>query len=400
LLAHRPRKTLEVVACLRRALEIANIWDMAGLLSRLIGRQTAADSPPSRGIVAKLYDGHDTLEVVGESLYQDALWEIVGGLRAEPVRFDTHAVLVPEPDNPYDQNAIQVQINGALVGHLSRHDAATYLPGLERLMETGPSHLVALHGQIVGGGQRPDGLGFLGVFLDHDPADFWLAQHHTSRGHLRTGLSELIEADRDDDSYDLSWSQALSDEDPVAIGQLRVLVRNEDAPISRHYMLCELEHRLYRSRLTSPSALDEFDSTCRQHDREMERIRPALVEKFGAVPVIEMYRQAAIRCQKAKRWETAQDWASRGIAIYGEDAARPEVVEDLRKRVQYAIAKIESASGRRPPRPSVQTVTTDVDGVVLETLTCTRCGTSFQRVRTRGRKPKECPSCRGLALTR
>ena len=64
----------------------------------------------------------------------------------------------------------------------------------------------------------------------------------------------------------------------------------------------------------------------------------------------------------AKRWETAQDWASRGIAIYGEDAARPEVVEDLRKRVQYAIAKIESASGRRPPRPSVQTVTTDVDG--------------------------------------
>lgn len=192
LLAHRTRKTFEVVGCLRRAPEIANIWDMAGLLSRLLGRQTATDSPPSRGIVAKLYDGHDTLEVVGESFYQDALWEIVGGLRAEPVRFDTHAVLVPEPKNPYDQNAIRVQINGALVGYLSRHDAATYLPGLERLMETGPSHLVALHGQIVGGGQRPDGLGFLGVFLDHDPADFGLAPHHTSRGHLRTGLSELI----------------------------------------------------------------------------------------------------------------------------------------------------------------------------------------------------------------
>ena len=331
---------------------------------------------------------------MGESHYQDALWGIVGGLRAERIRFGTQAVLFPEPDNPYDQNAIQARIDGELVGYLSRHDAAIYLPGLLRLMAAS-GHLVALHGQIVGGGQRPDGLGFLGVFLDHDPGDLGLAPHHISRGHLRTGLSDALQTDRADESYDLSWSQALSDDDPVAIRQLRTLLENEKAPIARHYMLCEFEHRLYRYRSTSPSALDEFDSTCIQHDSEMVAIRPALVEKFGGVPVIEMYRQAAIRCQKAKLWDVARDWASRGIAVYGEDAVRPEVVADLRKRVEYATAKIE-APGAKHRQPRVETIRTHVDDVVFETLTCATCGKSFQRVLTRGRKPRQCPSCRTL----
>lgn len=31
---------------------------------------------------------------------------------------------------------------------------------------------------------------------------------------------------------------------------------------------------------------------------------------------------------------------------------------------------------------------------VEETLTCEKCGSEFSRVSSRGRKPKECPSCR------
>lgn len=364
---------------------------MPQYLSRLLRRPTVSDGPPAAAIVARVYSGHDTLEVVGESHYQDALWRIVGGLRSEPVRFDTQAVLVPEPDNPYDHNAIQVRIERAVVGYLSRHDAAAYLSGLLRLMEADPGHLVALNGQIVGGGRRPDGLGFLGVFLDHDPVDFGLAGHRVSHGHLRTGLSAALESDRLEQSYDLSWSRALSDDDSVAIRQLRGLLETEKAAIARHYMLCELEHRLYRCRTISPSALDEFDSTCVQHDREMEAIRPALVEKFDAVPVIEMYRQATIRCQKAKLWELARDWASRGIAMYGGDAARPEVVEDLRKRVAYATAKIDAAATpSRRPQPAAP----PPGGSGVESLNCVQCGNQFQRERTRGRKPKKCPSCR------
>src|SRR6185437_9495842 len=210
---------------------------MAGLLSRLLRARTG-DRAAHQRVTAELYDGSDTLEVVGESFHQDVLWEMVGGLHAEPVRFDTHAVLVPEPDNPYDSHAIQVRINGEPVGHLSRHDAVAYLPGLERLMGTGTSHLVALHAQIVGGGKRGDGLGFLGVFLDHNPADFGLEPHHVSHGHLRTGLSDALDTDLVDDSYDLTWRRSLSEDDSAAIRELTARLEQDNSPISRHYLFC------------------------------------------------------------------------------------------------------------------------------------------------------------------
>lgn len=81
-----------------------------------------------------------------------------------------------------------------------------------------------------------------------------------------------------------------------------------------------------------------------QHDEEMVTIRPALLDKFGVMPVIDMFRQAAVRCQKARDWQAVRDWAQRGTSVYGDDAARPEVVEDLHKRVAYAARKIEAPS--------------------------------------------------------
>jgi hypothetical protein len=264
-------------------------------------------------------------------------------------------------------------------------------------MQTSANGLVALPAVVVGGGPRPDGIGYLGVFLDHDPADFGLAPHHTSNGHLRTGLSEAIATDIEDDSYDLSWYRELPEDDHVAARQLKSLLESERELISRHYMFCELEHRLYRCRALLPSALDEFDTLCTQHHAEMDRIRPALLEKFSAVPVIEMYRQAVIRAQKAKLWESARDWAERGITVYGDSAARPEVVEDLRKRIAYATAKIEAAQRPRPQRPRRATVETAHRATEVETLVCASCGTTFERLRSRGRKPKTCPACRGIS---
>lgn len=366
---------------------------MPGLLSRLFAR------PPELAarvetLEATLYSGHETLEVVGESHYQDALWRIVGGQSRDPVRFETYAVLVPDPANPHDPNAIEVRVDSELVGYLSREDAAAYRPGLLRLMEMSANQLVALHAAIVGGGPRPGGIGYLGVFLDHDPADFGLAPHYTPGGHLRTGLSEAITTDLDDDRYDLSWYAQLAVNDAAAIDQLQSLLEIERDPIDRHYMFCELERRLYRTRSTVPSALDQFDAVCRQHDEEMVTIRPALLGKFGAVPVIEMYRQAAIRCQKAKLWQAARDWAERGVAVYSDQAARPEIVEDLRKRIAYATAKLESAQQPRPRKRRGTTVATATNSTDVETLVCASCGASFTRVRTRGRKPKTCPTCR------
>jgi hypothetical protein len=369
-----------------------------GLLSRLLTRSSPQVAARPESIDATLYPGDEPLEVVGESRYQEALWSIVGGRRGEPVRYETEAILEAEPDNAYDSDAIKVLIDGALVGYLSREDAAIYRPGLVRLMETSPTGCVALEAAIVGGGPRSDGIGFLGVFLDHNPAHFGLAAQQTVSGRrLRTGFSDAMATDLEDESYDLSWYEDLSQNDVTAIKQLRAKLESERDPIDRHYMLCELEKRLYKCRDAFASALDEFDAVCQSHDQEMDAIRRALFEKFGVIPVIDMYRQAAVRWQKAKDWKSVCAWAQRGVTIYGEHAARREAVDDLQKRLAYATAKMDTAGRPKPRKPRAVSVTMmSTPGGEVETLTCTSCGTTFERVRIRGRKPRTCPACRGL----
>jgi hypothetical protein len=350
--------------------------------------------PAPSGARPILYSGDETLEVVGESFHQDTLWKLVGGRTTEPVRCEILAVLVPEPDNPKDRNAVMVLIEGKCVGHLSREDAAAYLPGLLRLASKGP---VELEGGIFGGGPREDGIGFLGVFLDHDPRHFGIPKtgHTYGIDGFRTGFSDAVASDLEDDSYDLSWHTDLSDDHRTAIQQLRRMLDAERDPIDRHYMWTELAKRLYKCRNSDETALDEFDNACRDHDAEMVTIRAALLEKFGKVPVIETYRQAAIRCQKAKDWLRMQQWAKRGIAVYGSDAARPEVVEDLHKRLAYALAKIDATESRKPQRKMRSMATAPT----IETLVCTRCGRTFERVRAAGRKPHLCPDCRGVSVS-
>jgi hypothetical protein len=370
---------------------------MPGLLSRLFARSSPRRPARLETLEATLYPGDDPVEVVGESRYQDALWKIVGGRHADPVRYETEAVLEPEPDNPYDPNAIKVLIGGAVVGYLSREDAAAFRPGLLGLIEASPTGRVALEASIVGGGPRTEGIGFLGVFLDHNPADFGVVREGPlSTRSLRTGFSEAVATDLADDSYDLSWYEELSENHVTAIEQLRSSLSTEHDPIDRHYMLCELERRLYKCRGAFGSALEQFDDVCRQHDQEMDTIRPALLDKFGVVPVIDTYRQAAVRWQKEKNWQAVRDWAQRGISVYGEHAARPEAVEDLQKRLGYAVAKINAAGQPKQRKPRGATVMTrSPAGSEVEVLVCASCGTTFER--TRGRKPRLCPACRGAA---
>jgi hypothetical protein len=370
---------------------------MAPFLSRLLRGERRMARLHAQAATA--FHGDETLEVVGESFYQDALWQLVGGFRIERVEAACQAVLTPEHANPHDANAIQVLIEGYLVGYLSRQDATVYLPGLKQLMMSCETGHVALDGVIVGGGQRDDGIGYLGVFLHHSPADFGVAPHYTTGGTLRTGLSQAIATDRADESYDLSWLTTLADDGQAAVLQLRELLANEHDPIDRHYMFCELEERLYRLRETRELALDEFDAACSDHHAEMTVLRDALVAKFGVVPLIEMYRQAAIRWQKEKHWVNVRDWAQRGLDVYGNEAGRVEAVADLQKRVERAASKLEPA-----PQTSTRAATTTKSGTSrggvvapVETLVCSSCGASFDRTRSRGRKPKFCPPCRDLA---
>jgi hypothetical protein len=381
----------------------------------LLDRFRATPRPAT--VSAHLHPGDEDLEVVGESYYQDALWTICGGTIGDRVRCDITAVLVPEPDNPYDANAVAVHIDGQLVGHLGRDDAVRYGRGLHALMAVCGGY-VALAGVIVGGGHRENGPGLLGVWLEHDPTAFGLPSTGSFRrvgpatrpvsasGSLRTGFSEAWLTDVDDDSYDLSWFDDLPDADRPAIGLLRGLLASDPDPIDRHFQFAELESRLYRCRDLYETALDEYDAVCHQHDAEMATICQAFLAKWGKVPLLETYRQMAIRRQKQKDWASCLWWAERGLSLYGSAAAREEAVEDLLKRRNRAWAKLDTTSPAARPRSRTSTATPAgpaathrpvgpaVPGTEIEVLTCGRCDTAFERLRVRGRKPHLCPDCR------
>jgi hypothetical protein len=331
------------------------------------------------------------------------------------------AVLVPEPENPYDANAIAVHVDGHLVGYFARDVAVTYGSGLQALMGRCGGY-VALEGVIVGGGYYDDGPGRLGVWLEHDPADFGLVRTRsspvlgpegrptTAGSSMRTGFTEAWLTDVEDDSYDLSWFDELPDGDRPAIAMLRELLEHDPDPIDRHFQFTELETRLYRCRDLYESALEEFDAACRAHDAEMEVICEAFRAKWDKVPVLDTYRQMAIRQQKQKDWAACLWWAERGLALYENAAAREDAVEDLLKRRNRAMAKLE-APAKAAPRRTAGVVTAALaepsadapaaaGGVVateIEILVCAQCAVSFERIRVRGRKPRLCPDCRQRA---
>jgi hypothetical protein len=119
---------------------------------------------------AALLEGHEDLEVVGESYRQANLWRMVGGQHRPEVhvRMDIYAMLLAEDGNPHDPNAVSVWIDGLMVGYLPRDQARTLRPGLLVVQER-EDKPIALEGVIVGGGMRDDGPGRLGVFRATTP---------------------------------------------------------------------------------------------------------------------------------------------------------------------------------------------------------------------------------------
>lgn len=122
-------------------------------------------------------------------------------------------------------------------------------------------------------------------------------------------------------------------------------------------------------------------------------IRPALLTKFGHLPLLETYKQCTIRHAKAGQLDAALRWANRGVAVYGADAHDESWVNDLRGRADRLQERVRR---RDQPKkePAVKRATPPGDSATTETLTCLTCGKTFERARTRGRKPHHCPECR------
>ena len=97
------------------------------------------------------------VRVVGASQYQDAIRQIAGLEDADerPV-WEGLAVLAPEPSNPHDPNAVQVLVDGQVVGYLDRETAARLRPVLDRIAARDEAR-VAVPCRVTGGFRLPDG---------------------------------------------------------------------------------------------------------------------------------------------------------------------------------------------------------------------------------------------------
>jgi hypothetical protein len=149
------------------------------------GTRTA---PASRGGTAAIIgDGKFAFPVVGESHHDAALEQLAGGRTEEGVHVTCAALLLPQPDNPYDPDAVAVFIRGQEVGFLARNVAPEFLQALH----TGGYDRAASEAVIVGGWDRGRGdRGNFGVRLNAcrpfrlEAAENWARRpaghHHTS----------------------------------------------------------------------------------------------------------------------------------------------------------------------------------------------------------------------------
>lgn len=295
-------------------------------------------------------------EIVGESSYQDALRRARTSAKKEDGRGRAvvTVVLRREPSNRYDANAIAVvQPEYGCIGYVPRDTALVLRPYFQSLEQAGLGGAVCEAVLVGGDGTRSS----IGAYLNFRPVNeddsLWQSQPDSprtpQRGEptgFRSGLSSAQATDHEDDSYDLGWMDSLTGSPASDIPLVRRLLRAEAEHIARHYLFGELERLLYRSRDAFGSALEEFDAICREHDAEMDQIRRALVAKWGFVPLLETYKQAAIRHQKAGNFDQVVRWAQRGIDLYGDLAFKPEWPQDLMKRRDNATAKLQKASAK------------------------------------------------------
>ena len=301
------------------------------------------------GATFRLYEGELDLDVTGEEHHQDNLWWLAGGQAAAgEIRAPVQAVLVVEPVDAHDRDAISLWVNGLEVGHLSHRDAQRYRPGLLALQQR-HGQPIAVGGVIVRDESSQDG-SRLRLVLRHDPADFGLAPVSPIDWPVPPSMPlEPPAPSPADAGADRRWIDDLPDDGARAAGVLRQRLTGASDPVERHVLYVQLETLLYRCRNTSASALEEFDEVCRQHDAEMDQISKTFVARWGRLPALEVYRLMAVRQQQAQDLQRALWWVERGIAVYGDDCADPAAVEDLRKRVATYTPRLEAT---RRPRPT------------------------------------------------
>jgi hypothetical protein len=145
--------------------------------------------------------------VVGESHYQQALSLVCQG-KISGDDFDSHipvtAVLVPEPENAWDENAVRIDVRigdrTVKVGYLSTEIAQKYQPELLKLRDKG--FLCTCPARIAGGGDKNYGI-YLHVIYPENllivsgSEDSAIAKEHNGTALLRNDWSCTVTGEED-----------------------------------------------------------------------------------------------------------------------------------------------------------------------------------------------------------
>lgn len=132
-----------------------------GFFDGLFGRKPAQPQTVARLPGPGAFD----LEIVGEFHYQDTLEQLCGGRCEGGHEKQVEATLIHEDQNPHDNKAIAVLIEGKLVGYLDRKTARNFR---RQLAVAGAAGAPAVcQAKIVGGWDRGrNDRGHFGVRLD------------------------------------------------------------------------------------------------------------------------------------------------------------------------------------------------------------------------------------------
>lgn len=114
--------------------------------------------------------GTFAIDVVGVARRQAALTTLVERQGRSGRTVTVEALLVLEDSNPHDANAVRVEIEGELVGYLSRENAPRYRADLAAAGQ--PRASVRCKARIVGGFETASGeRAHFGVRLDLPPME-------------------------------------------------------------------------------------------------------------------------------------------------------------------------------------------------------------------------------------
>jgi hypothetical protein len=223
------------------------------------------------------------LNVVGESYYQEALKLVTGG-RVSGATFDDHipvvAVLVPEPENPWDENAVRVDVlmgNRSLkVGYLSSGWAEDYQPELLKLRTEGA--LGTCPARVTGGGKkyygiylhiaRPDELG-----PGRDPENLVVASMTETEVLLRNDWSCTVTKEE-------GHQEALRAFAPTGRQEFREVVASLD--------FCAIQSGKYQGQRAIEVRLG---------NKRIGELTPAMTKRYGEIVEQLMQRNLTVTCE-------------------------------------------------------------------------------------------------------